>query len=152
MRAESGLRLGVGVNYWKMLDDIEAEKIDEDGLSWLVTSQFELATLLKLEINLEIFTDDFQGIEGEALAPQVFVLLGSTIYGAAGVGILYADSEFADDPFYVLRAGLDLEIVPRLHLDLNVNYRFLEWVEADKLTEDIDADTMTLGVALRLAL
>ena len=116
-----------------------------------MTYQFKPAALLKLEADLEVFPDGFQGIDGAAYAPEAYLVLGAAIYGAVGVGILHADGDFADDPFYALRAGLDLEIIPQFYLDLNVNYRFAEWAKPSDMTKDIDADTMTLGAALRLA-
>ena len=152
VRAESAHRLGVGANYWTMLDDIDVGNIDKNGVSWLATYQYKPAALLKLEADLEVFPEGFQGIDGAAYAPEAYLILGSTIYGAVGVGILYADGDFADDPFYALRAGLDLEIIPQFHLDLNVNYRFTEWANANDMTKDINADTMTLGAALRFEL
>lgn len=151
LQAETGNRLGVGVNYWKMLDDVDDDRFDENGLSWLVTYQHELAALLKLEVDLEVFPDDFLGMNDTAYAPEAYLVLGSAIYAAVGVGILYADGDFADDPFYALRAGLDLEILSDIYLDLNVNYRFAEWTNADDMADDIDGDTLTLGAALRFA-
>lgn len=150
VRAESNHRLGVGANYWTVLDDLDDDNIDEDGFSGLVSYQYKLAALLKLEADLEVFPKGFQGIDRVAFAPEAYVVLGSTIYAAAGIGILYADSDFADDPFYALRAGLDLEIIPQLYLDLNVNYRFLETTDLSDTAKDIDTDTLMLGAALRM--
>jgi hypothetical protein len=148
--AESNHRIGVGVNYWTMLDDLDDDNIDKDGFSWLATYQYKVAALLKLEADLEVFPKGFQGIDDVAYAPEAYLVVGSTIYGAVGIGILYADGDFADDPFYALRAGLNLEIVPQLYLDLNVNYRFAETSNLSDRAKDIDGDTMTLGAALRL--
>jgi hypothetical protein len=151
VRAESDHRLGVGANYWTMLNNTDVDNIDKDGVSWLVTYQYKPAALLKLEADLEVFPKGFQGIDSAVYAPEAYLVLGSTIYGAVGVGILYTDSDFANDPFYALRAGLDLEILPQLYLDLNVNYRFVEWTNSKAMARDINADTMTLGAAVRLA-
>ena len=151
-RAESTHRLGVGANYWTMLDDIDVDDIDKNGFSGLVTYQYKPAALLKLEADLEVFPEGFQGIDNVACAPEAYLVLGSVIYGAAGIGILYADGDFDSNPFYALRAGLDLEIIPRFHLDLNVNYRFAEATHLRDVARDIDADTLMLGAALRLEL
>jgi opacity protein-like surface antigen len=83
-------------------------------------------------------------------APEGYVILGSTIYAGAGVGILYANGDFDTKPFYALRAGLDLELLPQLYVDVNVNYRFAEWTNLSAMSHDINADTTTLGAALRL--
>ena len=152
LRAESAHRIGVGANYWMMLDDIDVDNIDEDGVSWLATYQYKAAALLKLEADLEVFPDDFEGLDGVVYAPQAYLVVGSTIYAALGVGVFYADGDFADDPFYALRAGLDLEILPQLYLDLNANYRFADWAHPSDIADDIDGDTLMLGAAVRLEL
>ena len=149
LHAESAQRLGVGVNYWKMLDDIDVDNVDKDGFTWLVTYQYRPLALLKLEADIEVFPKRFQGIDSTAFAPEAYLILGSTIYGAVGIGILYANSEFAHDPFYALRAGLDLEVIPQLFLDLNVNYRASEIASMSDVVDDIHGDTLTLGAAVR---
>ncbi len=150
VRAESAHRLGVGGNYWTILDDIDVDNIDKSGVSWLVTYQYELASILKLEADLEMFPHGFHGIREAVYAPEAYLVVGSWIYGAAGVGFLYADGDFADDPFYVLRAGVDLAIIPPFCLDINVNYRFAEWGNPIDIAQSIDADMMTLGAAVRV--
>lgn len=151
VRAESPHRFGVGVNYWIMLDDVDVHNIDENGVSWLLTYQYKCAPLLKWELDLEMFPDGYQGIAGSTYAPETYLVLGSGIYGAVGVGILYTDGEFADTAFYALRAGIDLEVVPQFYLDLNVNYRSSDWSDLSvEKFKDIDADTVTLGAALRV--
>lgn len=149
-RAESENRFGVGANYWTVLDNIDAHNIDKNGFSGLVSYQRRLGALLALEGDVEIFPKNFQGITDTAYAPEAFVVLGSTIYGAAGAGILYADSKFANEPFYALRAGLNLEILPRIFLDLNVNYRFAKTTDLSATAKDIDTNTLLAGAALRL--
>ncbi len=48
-----------------------------------------------------------------------------------------------------LRAGLDLEVLPAVYLDLNANYRFEQW-GFDNITNHISTDTVTLGAIVRL--
>lgn len=150
VQADAAYRLGVGATYWKMMDDIDVDDIDEDGFSWMVTYRYKPAALLGFQIDLEVFPDKFQGIDGETYAPAAYLVLGSTIYGAAGVGLLYADGEFDDTPFYSLRAGLDLEILPQVYLDINANYRFSDTTDLSDVADDIDTDTLMLGAALRI--
>jgi opacity protein-like surface antigen len=126
VRAESVQRFGVGVNYWRMMDDIDVHNIDNNGVSWLLTYQYKLSNMVKVEADLEVFPDGFPGFDDTTCAPEVYLVVGSTIYAAAGVGILYSDGDFANNPFFALRAGLDVEIIPRIYLDLNVNYRFAD--------------------------
>lgn len=142
-------RLGVGANYWKTIDDIELSDVDEDGFSWLASYQYAPVGLFKFEADLEYFPD--LGGESETVwAPQAFVLVGGTIYAGAGAGIYYSDGDWGDEPFYMLRAGLDFPVLPFLHLDVNANYRFNDW---DTLSgSDLNTDTIRLGAALRFAL
>lgn len=152
VRADSSQRLGLGANYWTMVDNVKLRDIDENGFSYLATYQYQPARFLKLELDAEVFPEHFQGIDGWSCAPEAYIVAGSTLYLAGGIGILYAHDDFADKPFYALRAGLDLEIVPRFFLDLNVNYRFSEMTNLSAIANDINGDTMMFGAALRLSL
>lgn len=149
VRSESNNRIGVGANYWRTLDNIDSDKFDENGVSWMVTYQHKLADLIKVEADLEMYSSGFLGIDRTVYSPEAYLVVGSTIYAAVGVGIFYADGDFADDPFYALRAGLDLEIIPQFYLDLNVNYRFVGTTDLSDEHRNIDTDTMTLGAAVR---
>jgi hypothetical protein len=145
--ARAELRIGAGVNYWVMLDDIEVDDIDESGFSYLATLQLR-GDLLGLGVDVELMPDRF----GEDVySGQAYLIVGKGIYGAAGIGIDSVDGEFADDPFFSLRLGLDLELLTGLHLDISANYRFNEKTNLDDLPDTIDTDTIFLGAALRLA-
>ncbi|HEY8241718.1 MAG TPA: hypothetical protein VIH35_09740, partial [Kiritimatiellia bacterium] len=82
--------------------------------------------------------------------PQAYLFLGKVIYGGAGIGIGYYDGDFADDPNYYLRAGLDLEFIPGIFLDVSARYvvQDIEEVE-DEVDDNVDTDTVTLGANLR---
>ena len=140
-------RIGAGANYWVTVEDMEAD-VDENGFAYLATYQYRPG-LLGLGIDVEMLPD-FLG--EDAYAPQAYLILGKTIYAAAGVGILNVDGDWADDPFYSLRAGLDLNLLSNLYLDLYGNYRFEETSDLGGEDTEIDADTVFLGAALRLAL
>jgi len=150
VRAESVHRIGVAANYWTMLEDIDLDNVDESGLSWMASYQYKPVALFKIEADLEVFPKGFQGIDDNAFAPQAYLIIGSGLYAGVGAGILYADGDFADKPFYALRAGVELELLPKLYLDLNVIYRFQEWANLSTMKEDINEDTLMLGAALRL--
>ena len=60
-----------------------------------------------------------------------------------------AESEWADDPFVALKAGLELPLFGRLFLDVNASYRFDSDAALDDAFEDIDTDTVFLGGAVR---
>jgi hypothetical protein len=140
-------RLGGGVNYWITIDDIDGDDFDEDGLGYLVSYQY-VPGILTLELDLEFLPDRF----GEtALAPQAYLLLGRGIYAGVGIGINAVDGSFADEPFFALRAGFNLELLPGLYADLNANYRFNDSAEIKDKETDIDTDTIFFGAALRFA-
>lgn len=142
-------RFGVGANYWKTLDEIDFGDIDEDGFSYLASYQYAPRGLFKFEADLEYFPDLAGGSEA-VWAPEAFVMIGGTLYAGAGIGIYYSDGTWADEPFYMLRAGLDFPILPFLSLDISANYRFNDWGSLSG--DDLDTDTIRLGAALRFAL
>lgn len=149
------LQLGVGAHYWRTLDDIkDGGQFDDDGVAYMATVQLGWNDFVKFEGDLEVFPDGFAGTEDSAYAPQAYLIVGSTIYAGLGVGTVYS-SDFEDDvtdPFYVLRAGLNLELLPNIFLDVNANYHFLEWEEIEGVEDDIDSDTVILGAAVRVAI
>jgi len=144
------IRLGLGANYWKAIDDIDDDDFDEDGLSWIVSIQFGLTEWSKLEIAVERFDEGFGGSTEDVYAPQAFLILGKGLYAGVGIGGYYSDDEWADDPFYAFRAGFVFELLPSLFLDINANYRFENWDDIDEGGTKIDSDTITLGAAVRI--
>lgn len=148
--AQSDHLLGVGVNYLKTLGDIKDNSdFDEDAISFLGTYQFQME-FLKLEATLEL-VPDYGGSDEILWEPQGYILLGSWIYAGAGIGLGYLDGEWFDDPFYALRAGLDLPLAERIHLDINANYRFMDSSVFDDI-DSTDADALIFGAAIRFKL
>src|SRR5262245_5011250 len=153
-RVEAGEhRFGAGVHYWKTVEDIADElpefDIDEDGLTGVLSYQY-VAGFTRFELAAEYFEAGFQGSNDWAVAPQAYVLVGRGFYGGVGVGVTYSD--FADgdwsDPYFIGKVGIDLLLLPKVHLDINADYRFAEW---DQLG-DADTDTVTLGATVRFTL
>ncbi len=144
-------RIGAGLHYWRTVDSIDDRSFDRDGVSWLITYQNSLLPLLTYQADLEIFPSTFAGSERTVYAPQLLGIVGHWLYAGAGIGILYADNRFGDRPFYLLRAGLALPVLPRMRLDINANYHFSEWKGINRIARDIDSDVITFGAALRLA-
>ncbi|MDX1632464.1 MAG: hypothetical protein R3234_11415 [Thermoanaerobaculia bacterium] len=145
-------RFGVGVNYWETVDDLVDEEFDveEDGLAPVLTYQYRPGGLIGFQVDLEYFEEGFGGSTSEALSPQAYVTVGGGIYGAIGVGVTYSDDfdgEFSD-PFWAARAGLDFELLPKIHIDIHANYRADTFDELDQAS----SDTVTLGIALRAGL
>jgi hypothetical protein len=148
--ASAGVRVGAGAHYWTAVDNVDVKNVDEDGFSYYASAQVAFSDYVKLEADLEWFDKGFGGSTEEVYAPEAFLVLGDVLYAAAGIGVYYVDGDFADDPFYSFRAGLDIPVLPRLRLDINANYRFENWDSLHDNTEDIGSDTITLGAALRL--
>lgn len=147
-RFENVHRFGGGIHYWKSLEDIIIEGVDEEGLALLLSYQYQMMKFFTVEGMLEFLADGYAGSDDAVFAPQVYVLVGRGIYAGAGIGWHFSDGKAADNPFFGLRAGLDVEIVPTIFLDLNVNYRSETW-GFGKIHEDIQLNTMTLGAILR---
>ncbi len=146
--ARAEVQLGVGANYWVMLEDIDVDEVEEDGFGYLASLQLR-GDLVGLGFDVEMMPERFGD---DAYAGQAYLIVGKGIYGAAGIGINNIDGEFADEPFYNLRVGLNLEIVSGLYLDINANYRFNEIAEIEDEVDEIDTDTIFLGAALRISI
>lgn len=141
-------RIGGGINYWATASDVEEdvtlEDIEDSGYSGYVSYQY-WPSLIGAEFQIEATNQWIT--EGNAYAPQVYLLIGGWLYGGVGVGMTSVDGEWADSPFYALKAGLNLKILPHLYLDISGNYRVAESEEI--AGEEIDTDSITLGVGLR---
>ena len=145
-------RLGGGVHYWRTIDDINIDdfQFDEDGLSFLGSYQYLFGEFFRIEGALEVFPDDFGAADDTVFAPQALLLLGAGIYGGLGIGTFVVDGTVGEDPFYLLRVGINLEVVPNLWLDINANYQFTDFNSIKTIDKDIDTDTVTLGAMLRV--
>jgi hypothetical protein len=146
-------RLGGGAHYWRTIDEIDAVgfDVDEDAIGWMISYQY-VPSLLKLELDLELLPEDFAGIKDTTLAPQALLLIGAGLYGGLGIGTFVTDGKFADDPYFIVRAGIELELLPSIYLDINANYHFTDFDSISQLDENVDTDTVTLGAMLRFAL
>lgn len=143
-------RIGGGANYWVSIDDIEVgdDKLDDDGIAFFGSYQY-WPSLLGLELDLEFLPDRF----GEsAVSPQAYLLVGKGIYAGVGIGTTYTDGDFAEEPFYALKAGFNIELLPGIFADIYGNYRFNDKADFDNDDSDIDTDTVFLGMAVRIAL
>jgi len=141
-------RFGVGAHYWDTVDNIddydEWDDVDENGVTWMLSYQYK-PSLVGLELDLEFSDEQF----GERIySPQAYLIVGGLVYGGVGIGVHYYDGE-TSDPFYALKVGLDFRLLPAIHLDINGNYRFIEW-DIEGVKDDIDTDMITLGAVVRL--
>ncbi len=140
-------RIGAGANYWVALKDLDEHDVDEDGFSYLASVQLR-NPMAGIGADVEMLPDRFGK---DAYAGQAYVILGKAVYAGAGIGITLTDGEFANEPFFSFRAGLDLEIFPGLYLDIYGQYRFKDRADLKNEDTDIDLDTIFLGGALRLS-
>ncbi|MDP6491588.1 MAG: hypothetical protein QGH42_04045 [Kiritimatiellia bacterium] len=143
-------RLGVGAHYWLSADDIELDNVDTDGFAWLVTYQVRPIPLVKFEAALEMLPDNFYGSSEQVFAPQAYAIAGGWLYAGIGIGVFFSDGEFIEDPFYALRAGIDVPVLPHIHVDINANYRFMDWDNINNLDQHVSVDTITVGAAVRI--
>jgi hypothetical protein len=150
-RAEAEHRFGVGQLYWRALDDIADEGLDQDGTASFLTYQYAPEGIFRLELDVEYYAQGFGGSESAAYSPVAFVLVEFGLYVGLGVGVTISDglSDDISHPFYAARVGWDFQLIPRLHLDVNANYR-ADTFEAIKTFRDYDRDSITLGAAVRL--
>ena len=151
-QAQDTHRFGAGIHYWRAVDSIDVDNIEESGRVYIFSYQYCPTVLAKLELDVEVFPNELPGIDETVYAPQILGILGGGIYAGLGIGSMYADGEFADDPFYILRAGIDWEILPNIHADINLNYHFNDFSNIKTVKEDVDTDTITFGAAIRLAM
>jgi hypothetical protein len=143
-------RIGGGANYWVSIDDIEVgdNKLDDDGIAFFGSYQY-WPGLLGLEVDVEFLPDRF----GEsAVSPQAYLLVGKGIYAGVGIGTTYTDGDFVDEPFFALKAGFNIELLPGIYADIYGNYRFNDSADFEDEDTDIDTDTVFLGLAVRIAL
>jgi hypothetical protein len=139
---------GVGIHYWRAVDEITDSSFDRSGAAGMLSYQYIPARLVKIEGDLEYFPKGFGGADDTAWSPQVYLLVGNRLYAGVGAGVIYSKSFSGElsDVFYAARIGTDFTVLPRTHLDINANYRFKDWNQI----KDASTDTITLGAVLRI--
>ena len=149
-KASAGPSFGAGLHYLYAMGDIDTNDPDlsKNSFGVIGSLQFPLG-LIKAEADVE-YIFDFLGTGEGMWEPQLYGLIGGLIYGGAGIGWGYVDGEWFDNPFYALRAGVDLP-VGKLHLDVNANYRFLSTKALEGADEE-DLDSVTFGAVVRFDL
>jgi hypothetical protein len=141
-------RFGIGELYWRSLDDLSSAGLKDNGVAPYLTYQYVPEGIFKFELDLEYYSKGFGGSDTVAYAPAAYVIAEFGIYVGVGAGVTVSDGleDNVSDPFYAARVGYDFAIIPRLHLDLNANYR----ADSFKELEDYDQDSITFGAAARL--
>jgi hypothetical protein len=149
-------QIGVGAHYWHTLEQIQSESsLSRDGIAWALSTRILPQYWIHLAAEVEQFPDEFvagSGKDAETYAPAGYLVVGKGLYGAVGIGGYYTDGTFGNEPFYALRAGLMTVVLPSLWIDVHANYRFAN-ANVDDLDQElkkVNADTITLGAALRI--
>jgi hypothetical protein len=147
--ALAGHQIGGGIHYLATVGDIKDNpEVDDSNFNFVASYKYT-ASMISVVADVE-FVPDYLGSDEMLYQPQAFLLFGGMIYGGAGVGFGYIDGEWFDDPFYALRAGVDLPL-GGIHLDVNANYRFLSTSAFDTIDEQ-DLDSVTFGAVVRFGL
>lgn len=141
----AGHRIGGGVHYLRNLGDIKEQGYEPNSFSLLGSYQYA-GSLLKFEGDVE-YIFDFAGTDEPMWQPSAWLLAGGAIYGGAGIGIGYIDGDWQNDPFYAIRAGVELAFAT-LDIDLFATYRFQSDPDLEKLTGE-DLDSVTFAAVLR---
>ena len=149
LHGETSHSIGFGANYWQVVDDIEIDDVEENGFSYLFAYRYD-GGLLNIQTEVEVFPEDYAGSSKDVYAPQALVTIGNSIFAGLGGGIQYSDGEWADEPYYFIRAGLSILQLGPAHIDFHANYIFSDFDALD--SDDIDTDTVTLGAMVRLDL
>jgi hypothetical protein len=141
-------RFGLGELYWRSLGDVQQAGVDRDGVAPYLSYQYVPEGIFRLEVDLEYYKDGFGGSTSAAYSPVAYVLAEFGLYVGVGVGMTFSDglSDNTSDPFYAARVGWDFQVIPRLHIDVNANYR----ADTFKALKDYDQDSITFGAAARL--
>ena len=138
--------LGVGIHYLRTLGDInDNEEWNPDAIGFIGSYQFGLGPL-NAEADVE-WVLDYGGSGNSLFEPSGWLLFGGFIYGGAGIGIGYLDGDWFDDPFYALRAGVNVGL-GGLGVDVFGTYRFQNAGDLEGLEGD-DLNSVTFGAILR---
>ena len=145
--AECGHRIGGGIHYLRTLGSIKDNpEWDPNSVGFMVSYQYVFGSV-RLEGDLE-WVPDYGGSDKTLFQPQAWLLLGKMIYLSAGIGGSYIDGDWFDNPFYGLRAGVNLTLIG-VNFDGFTSYRFQSSNVFENIDED-DLDALTFGVLVRV--
>jgi len=135
MATESQAGLGVGIHYLKTVDEMESTSgFDSSFLGFLAAASYSPG-FINFEVDVEYIPN--YAFDKDLIQPSIYAFLGNHIYGGFGVGIGHFNGEWADDPFFDLRAGLKVMV-----FDFFASYRIQDLDELNDLeSEDLNAVT-----------
>ncbi len=132
---------GLGLHYLKTLEDMEETSgFDSNSLGFLGVYSFGPG-MLNFELSLEYVPNYI--LDEDLLQPSAYVFLGSNIYGGLGIGTSRFKGDWADDPFFDLRAGLKISV-----FDFFASYRIQKLNEVNDLETD-DLNSITFGAIFK---
>ena len=138
---------GIGIHYLRNLGDISNDPnvdLNENSASLIGSLKSGLGPIT-VDGQVE-YIFDYIGTGNEMWQPSVWGLLGNLIYGGVGMGIGYTDGDWQTNPFYALRAGVNLPLGKRA-IDLYGTYNFQSDQELENLTGE-DLDSVTFAAVL----
>jgi hypothetical protein len=140
--------IGVGLHYLRNLGDIDADEsldLSKDSFGIIGSLQKPSAGLLSFEAQVE-YIFDYAGTGNDMWIPSGWLLAGKFIYGGAGIGIGHIDGDWQSDPFYALRAGVNLPL-GGMSIDAYGTYQFWSDDDLHDLTGE-DLDSVTFAAVL----
>ena len=140
--------IGVGLHYLRNLGDIDEDEsldLSKDSFGFIGSLKKNTTGLLSFEGQVE-YIFDYAGTGEGMWIPSGWLLAGKFIYGGAGIGIGHIDGEWQSDPFYALRAGVNLPL-GGLSLDAYGTYQFWDDDALHDLTGE-DLDSVTFAAVL----
>ena len=152
--ANAGGSLGGGIHYLRNLGDITDNGINDlsqDSFSLIGSYQYN-ARMLKIEGDVE-YIFDYVGTGHPMWEPSAWGLVGLgalPLYAGAGIGIGYTDNEWQQNPFYALRAGVNIPMA-KFGLDVYATYRFQSDTDLKNLTGE-DLDSLTFAGVVRFGM
>ncbi|RKZ12252.1 hypothetical protein DRQ53_03780 [bacterium] len=138
-------QLGAGLHYLHTLEDF-GEGFSQHDFSIFGSVTLPVA-MLRVEGDVE-WIPDYLGGDNSLWQPSAYAFLPlGLIYGGAGIGIGYLDGEWASNPWYGLRAGVEFGL-GGLALDGFLSYRFQSANFGSEIG-NLDLDALTLGAQVK---
>ena len=152
--ANAGGSIGGGIHYLRNLGDITddgAIDLNQNSIGLIGSYQYDMR-MFKVEGDVE-YIFDYVGTGNPMWEPSAWGLVGLgtlPLYAGAGIGIGYTDNEWQQNPFYALRAGVNVPLA-KMGLDVYATYRFQSDTELKNLTGE-DLDSLTFAAVLRFGM
>lgn len=143
-------QFGVGLNYLHTLEDLgdvdSTNDFSQDDFSIFGSVTVPVA-LVRIEGDLE-WVPGYLGGDSDLWQPQVYAFLPlGLLYGGIGMGIGHLDGNWASNPFYALRAGIEFGL-GGLAADAFLTYR-LQSANFGEASENLDLDALILGAQVK---